>query len=51
MDLAMMTLQNSKERDRDDWIDLFGRASERFHLNGIQRPKRSQLSIIEFQWR
>ncbi|TVY44615.1 O-methyltransferase [Lachnellula subtilissima] len=51
MDLAMMTLQNSRERDRDDWIALFSQASKRFHLVGIQCPTGSQLSIIEFEWR
>lgn len=51
MDLAMKTLQNSRERDEDDWKDLFSKANERFHFEGVQCPKGSQLSIIEFQWR
>jgi hypothetical protein len=49
--MAMMTLQNSRERDQDDWISLFSRASERFHLASIKRPTGSALSIIEFEWR
>lgn len=50
MDLAMKTLQNAQERDQDDWVDLFKKASLRFKYIGTQTPKGSQLSIIEFEW-
>jgi hypothetical protein len=51
MDMVQKTFQNSMERDKDDWVELFGRASSRFHLVSIQQPKGAQLSVVEFQWR
>ena len=50
MDVSMLTIQNSQERDQDDWISLFSRADERFKFLGIKHPKGSHLSIIEFSW-
>lgn len=50
MDLAMKTLQNAQERDQDDWVGLFKRASPRFKFISTQTPRGSQLSIIEFEW-
>ena len=50
MDISMLTLFNSQERDRDDWISLFKRADERFQFVDITHPKGANLSIIEFVW-
>jgi hypothetical protein len=46
----MKELQNAKERDEDDWIELFGRAHPNFKLNSVQTPLGSALSIIEVVW-
>ncbi|MCJ1311798.1 hypothetical protein MMC25_005471 [Agyrium rufum] len=50
MDIAMMTIQNSQERDQDDWISLFKRADERFKFEGVKHPEGAHLSFIEFHW-
>jgi hypothetical protein len=44
----MLTLFNSQERDRDDWVSLFKQADERFEFVGITQPHGANLSIIEF---
>jgi len=50
MDVGMLTMQNARERDRDDWISLFKRADERFNFVGVTEPEGSDLAIIEFTW-
>ena len=42
----MMTIQNSQERDQDEWISLCGRADERFKFLGITNPG----GIISFHY-
>ena len=50
MDLTMLELNNSKEREVDDWRHLFQAADPRFKLQGIQRPLKSKMSFIEIAW-
>ncbi|MCJ1382875.1 hypothetical protein MMC17_005988 [Xylographa soralifera] len=49
-DLFMKQLQNSKERDHDDWRLLFERADPRFKFLGVTSPPAFGLSIIEAVW-
>ncbi|KAL8868324.1 MAG: hypothetical protein Q9174_005065 [Haloplaca sp. 1 TL-2023] len=50
-DLAMLELCNGKERDKDEWVDLFKLADQRFEVVRVLRPKGSRLSLIEAEWR
>lgn len=50
-DLAMLELQNSKEREASDWAALFERADPRFEFMGVRAPPKSLLSIIEAKWK
>ena len=50
LDMGMKQLFNAKERDKDDWIQLFRAADPRFQLVQITKPELSELSIIEFRW-
>lgn len=50
-DLAMLELQNSKEREASDWAALFERADPRFEFVGVRAPPKSLLSIIEAKWK
>ncbi|MCJ1270219.1 hypothetical protein MMC22_010115 [Lobaria immixta] len=50
LDMAMKQLLNAKERNADDWIELFRKADPRFRLVQIKKPHFSKLSIIEFCW-
>ncbi|TVY17141.1 O-methyltransferase bik3 [Lachnellula arida] len=51
MDLAMMQVQNSRERDLDDWAKLFLEADERFAFKGGKQPEGSSLWILEVEWK
>lgn len=46
----MLGFHNSKERDRDDWAQLFQDADPRFRFVGLKQPAFSELGIIEAAW-
>ena len=50
MDLSMLTILNSRERERQDWQGLFERADPRFRFLGVTQPLGSKLAIIEASW-
>ena len=49
-DLGMMFMLNAKEREYDDWAELFRGADERFRFLGVQHPPGAQEAIIEACW-
>jgi hypothetical protein len=51
MDLTMLELMNAREREAQEWENLFRRADERYEMVGITYPPMSLLSLIEFRWR
>jgi hypothetical protein len=50
LDLFMQVTVNARERDPDDWRELFRRADGRFRFNGIWRPKNSRMWFVEAEW-
>lgn len=50
MDLTMLELQNARERELQDWKDLFTLADERFKFVGVVMPPGSNLAIITAEW-
>lgn len=50
MDLVMLSLLNSQERDATGFRSLFKEADERFHFAGIRRSSGSQMALIEAIW-
>ena len=46
----MLAMANAKERDRNDWVDLFASIDPRFKVQNIVTPEKSQLSIVEVVW-
>lgn len=46
----MLVLLNAKERDDNDWIELFKQADPRFKYLGHVQPKGSRMSIMEAVW-
>ena len=46
----MWALHNAKERDIDDWRQLFKDADTGFELTAVNRPVGSRLSIILVTW-
>ncbi|KAL4910754.1 S-adenosyl-L-methionine-dependent methyltransferase [Aspergillus multicolor] len=50
MDLIMLTLCNSREREEADWVELFKKADSRFSNVKMWTPPGAALSIIEVVW-
>lgn len=46
----MLQIQNSRERERQDWETLFKEADPRFKFLGVQQPRGSKLAIIQASW-
>lgn len=49
-DLAMMALFNSKERTREQWIELIGNADPRFVVANVTEMPPGPLALIEAVW-
>ena len=50
MDLFMQVTVNAREREPDDWRDLFTRADQRYKFNNIWKPDKSRMWFIEAEW-
>ncbi|KAL6837948.1 O-methyltransferase domain-containing protein [Trichoderma camerunense] len=50
LDLFMQVTVNAREREPDDWRQLFARADDRFKFNDIWRPEKSRMWFIEAEW-
>ena len=50
MDLTMLEIQNSCERELDEWAALFHKADKRFRFLGGQQPEGSNLWILTALW-
>lgn len=50
MDLFMQVTVNARERERDDWIELFQRADVRFKVKRVWRPEKSRMSFVDVEW-
>ncbi|KAI4280706.1 MAG: hypothetical protein L6R35_005840 [Caloplaca aegaea] len=51
MDLTMWATHNAKERELEDWKELFKLAGVGFEMTRVTKPRGSRLSIIEATWR
>jgi len=51
MDLTMLELQNSCERELEDWAKLFKEADSRYDFKGGKQPAGSTLWILEAVWK
>ena len=50
IDMAMKATLNGKERDADQWRQLFKSAGPGFHLLSIRTPSAGRFSVIEAEW-
>ncbi|KAK8138919.1 S-adenosyl-L-methionine-dependent methyltransferase [Apiospora sp. TS-2023a] len=50
LDVVMLTVTNSRERELDDWRDLFRIADPRYKFMRAWKPTKSQLWFIEAEW-
>ncbi|KAI0389134.1 S-adenosyl-L-methionine-dependent methyltransferase [Xylariaceae sp. FL0594] len=51
IDLTMAEIQNSRERELDDWRNLFKLADDRFEFQAAHRPDGSNLWIMTVGWK
>ncbi|KAI0810440.1 S-adenosyl-L-methionine-dependent methyltransferase [Xylaria sp. FL0064] len=51
MDLTMTEIQNSYEREVDDWAKLFMGADPRFEFKGAKQPAGSNLGFVVAEWK
>ena len=49
-DLTMKEMQNSRERELDDWKNLFSMADPRFLFQEARQPPGSNLWIMVVEW-
>lgn len=47
LDLTMMGLLNSKERSREEWIELFSKVDKRLEVKAFRQPPGSAATLIE----
>lgn len=50
LDVFMQVTVNSREREEDDWVDIFAKADARYHVKRMWKPKSSALAFIEVEW-
>lgn len=51
MDLTMSEIQNSREREVDDWAKLFEMAGPGFEFQEAELPKGANLWILVAEWK
>jgi hypothetical protein len=50
MDMLMLSICNSRERDREDWQKVISEADPRFKIRSVFTPSESALGIIVAVW-
>lgn len=50
MDLSMTEIQNSYEREVEDWARLISDADPRFEFQGAKQPAGSNLGFVVAEW-
>ena len=50
MDMLMLSICNARERDEDDWRQVFAEADSRFKVLRVFTPKGAALGIVDVVW-
>ena len=50
MDVIMQVTVNAREREADDWVELFKAADERFKFLKAWKPEKSRMWFIVAEW-
>jgi hypothetical protein len=50
LDLFMQVTVNAREREAEDWADLFARADPRYQVKRVWKPEKSVMWFIEAEW-
>lgn len=51
MDMIMLALHNSREREQKEWITLFAEADTRFRFESVEIMKKNVAAVMVFEWR
>lgn len=51
MDMLMLSICNARERDEEDWRQVFKEADSRFEVLRVFTPKGSALGIVDVVWK
>ncbi|KAH7153612.1 S-adenosyl-L-methionine-dependent methyltransferase [Dactylonectria macrodidyma] len=50
LDMFMQVTVNAREREPDDWRELFKRADERYKIVDVWKPEKSRMWMVEAEW-
>jgi hypothetical protein len=50
MDMILLSLFNGREREKEDWMQVFKEADERFRVKEFHCPEESAQAVIEVVW-
>ena len=51
MDMIMLALHNSREREEKEWIALFAKVDERFRFQSAKVMEGTVAAVMVFEWR
>ena len=51
MDMIMLALHNSREREKEEWIELFAEADPRFRFESAKVLERNVAAVLIFEWK
>ena len=50
LDIFMQVTVNAREREGDDWKELFTRADKRYKFSRMFKPEKARMWFIEAEW-
>ena len=51
MDMIMLALHNSREREEEEWIALFAEADPRFQFESTKIMEGNVAAVLVFEWK
>ena len=51
MDFTVKEIQNSRDRELGEWVELFQKADSRLQFEGAVQPEGSELCILTVEWK
>ena len=51
MDMIMLALHNSREREKEGWIALFAEADPRFRFESAKVMEGNVAAVLVFEWK
>lgn len=51
MDMIMLALHNSREREQKEWVALFAEADKRFRFESVDIVEGNVAAVMVFEWK